>query len=121
MIIFIYICFTTVTLETSMLHVHCTCMTITEDMLLIASHILGFPFDVTFLCEIPFSQNKSTMVYIYHNQGRIQRGAHPQRAPPKIGKNINFLRKIVIFHTKYPKNFRASLRNWRKYDYRREV
>jgi hypothetical protein len=32
-------------------------------------------------------------------------------APPKIGKNMIFWRKIVIFHTKYPKNFRASLRN----------
>jgi hypothetical protein len=28
--------------------------------------------------------------------------------PPKIGKNMIFWRKIVIFHTKYPKNFRAS-------------
>jgi hypothetical protein len=46
-------------------------------------------------------------------QGRIQRG----RAPPKIGKNKKFWRKIVIFHTKYPKNFRASLRNWKKYDF----
>jgi hypothetical protein len=44
-------------------------------------------------------------------QGRIQRGAHPARAPPKIGKNMIFLRKIVIFHTKYPKDFRASLRS----------
>ena len=33
----------------------------------------------------------------------------------KIGKNMIFWRKIVIFHTKYPKNFRASLRNWKKY------
>jgi hypothetical protein len=32
-------------------------------------------------------------------------GAHPVRAPPKIGKNMIFWRKIVIFHTKYPKNF----------------
>ena len=33
-------------------------------------------------------------------------------APPSaIGKNIIFWRKIVIFHTKYPKNFRASLRS----------
>jgi hypothetical protein len=49
-------------------------------------------------------------------QGRIQggRGAHPARAPPKIGKNMIFWRKIVIFHTKYPKNFRASLRKWKK-------
>jgi hypothetical protein len=38
-------------------------------------------------------------------QGRIQRGAHPVCAPPKIGKNRIFLRKIVIFHTKYPKIF----------------
>ena len=35
-------------------------------------------------------------------QGRIQ-----APAPPKSGKNIIFLRKIVIFHTKYPKHFRA--------------
>ena len=42
-------------------------------------------------------------------QGRIQGEAHPARAPPKIGKNMIFLRKIVIFHTKYPKNFRPSL------------
>jgi hypothetical protein len=37
--------------------------------------------------------------------------AHPARAPPKIGKNMIFLRKIVIFHTKYPNNFRASIRS----------
>jgi hypothetical protein len=34
-------------------------------------------------------------------QGRIQRGAHPAPLPPKIGKNMIFWRKIVIFHTKY--------------------
>ena len=38
-------------------------------------------------------------------------GAHPARAPPKIGKNKIFWRKIVIFHTKYSKIFRASLRS----------
>ena len=37
-------------------------------------------------------------------QGRIQGGG-----PPKIGTNMIFWRKIVIFHTKYPKNVRASL------------
>jgi hypothetical protein len=31
--------------------------------------------------------------------------------PPTIGKNMIFWRKIGIFHTKYPKNFRASLRS----------
>ena len=36
-------------------------------------------------------------------------------APPSaIGKNKIFWRKIVIFHTKYPKHFRSSLRNWKK-------
>ena len=71
-------------------------------------------------------------------QGRIQGGAHPARAPLKlekiwfvgvkswffhtkypknfraslaIGKNKIFWRKIVIFHTKYLQNFRASLRS----------
>jgi len=46
-------------------------------------------------------------------QGRIQGEVHPARDPPKIGKNMIFLRKIVIFHTKYPKYFRASLRSAR--------
>ena len=32
-------------------------------------------------------------------------------APPNIGKNMIFWRKIVILHTKYPKNVRASLRS----------
>ena len=30
---------------------------------------------------------------------------------PKIGKDMIFLRKMVIFHMKYPKNVRASLRS----------
>ena len=50
-------------------------------------------------------------------QGRIQGEAHPARAPPKIGKNKIFWRKIVIFHKKYLKNVRASLGNWKKYDF----
>jgi hypothetical protein len=28
-----------------------------------------------------------------------------------LGKNMIFWRKIMIFHTKYPQNFRASLRS----------
>ena len=47
-----------------------------------------------------------------------QRSGHKLRAaPPKIGKNMIFWRKIVIFHTKYPKHFRASLRNRKEYDF----
>ena len=38
-------------------------------------------------------------------------GAPGAPPPPKIGKNDIFWRKIVIFHTKYPKIFRASLRS----------
>jgi hypothetical protein len=40
-------------------------------------------------------------------------GGRTRRAPPplKLEKNMNFWRKIVIFHTKYPNNFRASLRS----------
>jgi hypothetical protein len=38
-------------------------------------------------------------------------GGGTRRAPPKIGKNKIFWRKIVIFHKKYPKIFRASLRS----------
>jgi hypothetical protein len=45
-------------------------------------------------------------------------GGRTRRAPaPKIGKNMIFWRKIVIFHTKYPNNFCVSLRNWIKYDF----
>jgi hypothetical protein len=44
-------------------------------------------------------------------------GAHPARAPLKLEKNMIFWRKIVIFHTKYPKYFRTFLRNWKKYDF----
>ena len=53
-------------------------------------------------------------------QGRIQGGRGTRRAPPpppKIGKNMIFWRKIVIFHTKYPQNFRASLCIWKKSDF----
>ena len=51
------------------------------------------------------------------NRGGSRGGAWAP-SPPKIVKNkIFFWRKIVIFHTKYPKNVRASLRNWKKYDF----
>ena len=45
-------------------------------------------------------------------QGRIQGGGHARcMLPLKIGKNKIFWHNIVIFHTKYPKNVRASLRS----------
>jgi hypothetical protein len=53
----------------------------------------------------------------YRYRGADSGGAHPARAPLKLEKNMIFWRKIVIFHTKYPKNVRASLHNWKKYDF----
>ena len=49
-------------------------------------------------------------------QGRIQEGGGgggggEGARGAKIGKNMIFWRKIVSFHTKYPKNVRASLRS----------
>ena len=44
-------------------------------------------------------------------KSRADPGGAPGALPPKIGKDVIFLRKMVIFHTKYPKNFRASLRS----------
>jgi hypothetical protein len=48
---------------------------------------------------------------VFGSRGGSRVGAHSERAPPKIGKNVIFWRKIVIFHTKYLKNCRASLRS----------
>ena len=44
-------------------------------------------------------------------------GADSGGGGPKIGKNMIFWRKIVIFHTKNLKNVRVSLRNRKKYDF----
>jgi hypothetical protein len=59
--------------------------------------------------------NRLNLILIVLVQGRGgSRGAHPAHAPPpppKIGKNKTFWRKIEIFHTKYPRKFRASLRS----------
>ena len=66
----------------------------------------------------PFHASKHIFIMLNNStQGRIEGGVHPACAPPKIGKNMIFLHKIVIFHTKYPKKFRASLCNWKKYDF----
>ena len=50
---------------------------------------------------------------VYCRGGSREGGGAPgeRPPPPKFGKNMIFWRKIVIFHTKYPNNFRASLRS----------
>ena len=45
---------------------------------------------------------------IHNIYATVYRGAPP---PSPIGKNMIFWCKIVIFHTKYHKHFRASLRS----------
>jgi hypothetical protein len=66
-------------------------------------------------CPLPLGNNS-----VHTNQNK---GADPAHAPPPktgktpkifappsaIKKNMIFWRKIVIFHTKYTKKFRASL------------
>ena len=65
------------------------------------------------ICIVVKNQQIELNQWEGHMQGRIQGGGAPGARPPKIGKNMIFWRKIVIFHTKYPNNFRASLRNWK--------
>jgi hypothetical protein len=43
------------------------------------------------------------------SRGGSRRSTRVAPPPLKLEKNMIFWRKIVIFHTKYPKNFRASL------------
>ena len=56
-------------------------------------------------CSVNHSDNVPS-----HSRGG-SRGVAPAARPPKIGKNKICWRKIVIFQTKYLKNFRASLRS----------
>jgi hypothetical protein len=58
------------------------------------------------------SVHLSLSLIIHPIAGADPGGGRTRRThPPKIGKNIIFWRKIVIFQTKYPQNFRASLRS----------
>ena len=50
-------------------------------------------------------------VCYFHCTKPFRGGAPGARPPPKIGKNMIFWCKIVIFHTKYPKNVRTYLRS----------
>ena len=72
----------------------------------------GFP-QISTLRHISKGEQVKDLILIRlgHIPGADPGGAHPAHAPPKIGKNKIFWGKIVIFHTKYPKNVRASLRS----------
>jgi hypothetical protein len=60
--------------------------------------------------------NNISVISLYSRGGC--RGERTRRAPPlKLEKNMFFWRKIVIFYTKYPNIFRASLRNCKNYDF----
>ena len=68
-------------------------------------------------CISNFSTHIKIHMYMYVIYRGGPRGGTPGTRPPKIGKNIICLRKIVIFHTNYPKSLCASFRNWKKYDF----
>jgi hypothetical protein len=73
-----------------------------------SDHFLG---TLKYLHTVSVSSSDSLVIDLFP-------GADPEgRAPPKIGKNIIFWRKIVIFHTKYPKIFRASLHSYTNQTY----
>ena len=65
------------------------------------------------LCLIDFFLIKN--IFKHPDSCQQNPGADPGVArgarPPKIGKNKICWRKIVIFHTKYPKQIRAPLRS----------
>ena len=61
-------------------------------------------------CQAFYCTNEEFFFFNY-GSGLRGGGGAPGARTPKIGKDMNFWRKIVIFHTKYPKIFRASLRN----------
>ena len=69
-----------------------------------------------YVCKLmPLSLPHVLILYIFYTY-MMTTGADPGAAggapgerAPKIEKNMIFWRKIVIFHTKYPKHFRASL------------
>ena len=69
----------------------------------------------TILCKLANIHSKiAAFVFKICASGADPGGGAPGAPPPpqkKIGKNKIFWRKIVIFHTKYPNNFRASLRS----------
>ena len=74
------------------------------------NHNPPFKLNGRSLSDIVFIFCFTTNSRLCINTGADPGGAHP--APPSnIVKNMIFWRKIVIFHTEYPTNFRASLRS----------
>ena len=64
----------------------------------------------TLCCELSEETTKINVLVSQRRGG--SRGVHPAPPPPLNLKKMWFLGgKIVIFHTKYPKHFRASLRS----------
>ena len=61
------------------------------------------PYSIIFFLVKLISQKKSCTCFFIRRGG--SRGERAGGAPPP---NMIFLRKIVIFHTKYPQNYRAS-------------
>jgi hypothetical protein len=73
---------------------------------------------VTFISSaigyIPSTKTPNLELFIEKTSstGADPEGGAPGARPPKIGKNMIFWRKIVIFHTKYPKVHPPNLKSW---------
>jgi hypothetical protein len=67
--------------------------------------IFTFYFDEAIKCVELKNIRSQFKKYALESRGRTRRPL------PKIGKNMIFWRKIVIFHTKYSQTFRTSLRS----------
>ena len=64
------------------------------------------------LHEFGIKTSNQRRAYNNSTTGADPEGGAPGARPPlKLEKIWFFLRKIVIFHTKYPKTFRASIRS----------
>ena len=63
--------------------------------------------------QYTYLTNSTNQIIVPESRGGSRGGGGGELVapPPKIGKNMIFWRKIVIFYTKCPKNVRASLRS----------
>ena len=58
-----------------------------------------------------FDYSRKKLSYFFNGSPGVDPGGAPGACPLKLEKNMIFCRKIVIFHTKYPNKFRATLRS----------
>ena len=75
----------------------------------VAGHLQTLSHNVVHLALIEIR------TYSGDSRGGYRGGGRTRRTPPKIGKNMIWWRKIVIFHTKYPQKKLSAppnLKSW---------